>query len=135
MDRYRGILSNVFVIVVLVAAGWMSRGWLEDQSSNWPSILFTLQIAIPAIIAAVWFSINEQIVKITLVRIIINLAIIGGLLWWYSQLVIPRDYGWSDSLPTIGGLLIGLLAGVTFLSWIKPHLADWPWWGAFRRQN
>lgn len=119
---------SVVVVLVIAAAGWISRGWLEAQASSWPAVRFTLAMVLPAIAAAAWFSTHHQWVRNGITRFVTTLVVIGMLAWWYSLQVIPANYEWTQSCPVVAWLVVGLVAGVTLLAWAKPHLAGWPWW-------
>ncbi len=128
VEILRRNLISAAVVFIIAATGWLGRGWLEAQASNWPSVQFTLQAGIPAILFAVWCSTHHIWIKSVWVRIGITLLALGVLAWWANQLIMPFGYEWSQAIPVLVGLVVALLAGISLLAWVKPHLAGWPWW-------
>lgn len=131
-DKVKYIVSHVAVsiltVTAFVAVGWIGRGVLEMYLDSWRNLQFTLQMAVPVLIAAVFLATLNYWLKPWWLRVLVVLGVFGALMAWFSTLTQPFDYNWLDGLPAVGLLLLVVFGGVSILAWLKPHLASWPWW-------
>lgn len=133
MKKAKGIGTSILVVLAIAVPVWFGRDWLEQQAAAWPSIRFTLQAIVPVLAAATWWALDQDVITSRAVRWVLNVVIIGALLWWFNNLVIPANYVWTDAVPVIIGVIAFLGAGVTLLGWAKPYLAGLKWWEELRQ--